>query len=189
MFPASRGNRKIGRDTLIINITSATDCPSRRLGMCPLDNPDRCYALKAERLYPQCLPYRRRQTKLWDKLKPKEIAQSLIERIEHSKKPKIKYVRFSESGDFRCQADVDKMSEIASLLKPYKITVYGYTARKDLDFSKVSSNMVVTGSRFMVHNEFVPGGDVSEGYVCALNCRVCDLCKSRRYVVINCKMH
>lgn len=62
----SNGNTKIGPDTMVLNLTSATDCPSRRLGLCQLDNPADCYALKAERhYYTTVLPYRRRQAAYW----------------------------------------------------------------------------------------------------------------------------
>ena len=37
------GNSKIGKDTFILNITSATDCPTKKLGLCKI--PKLCYAL------------------------------------------------------------------------------------------------------------------------------------------------
>ena len=57
------GNKKIGNDTLIFNMGSATDCPSKKLGLCR--HCDKCYALKAERQYPQVRPFRDRQADYW----------------------------------------------------------------------------------------------------------------------------
>jgi len=175
----SQGNKTIGDDTYIINICSATDCPSKKLGFCKI--PKECYAMKAERLYPTCLPYRRRQTKIWDMNSGEEIALQLVARARSSNK-EIKFVRFSEAGDFRDQSDVDKMSEVGRVLGRFGIGLYGYTAREDLDFSKCDKNMVVNGSGFMIHNAFtaVKKEEVEQGeWVCKQDCRVCDKCKER----------
>ena len=59
----SMGNLKIGKDTIIFNMGSATECPSRKNGMCKLGN--KCYAIKAEISYPDCKPYRDRQKSYW----------------------------------------------------------------------------------------------------------------------------
>ena len=72
----SIGNRKVGRDTIIMNITSSTDCPSRKRGLCQVP-PGACYALSAEHRYPEVLPYRRSQTRIWDKLTAEEIAADI----------------------------------------------------------------------------------------------------------------
>ena len=45
----SNGNSKIGNDTMILNMGSAMNCPSKKLGLCKLGS--KCYALKAEKLY------------------------------------------------------------------------------------------------------------------------------------------
>ena len=114
----SIGNHKIGRDTMIINITSARDCMARKLGLCQFSdciiNP--CYADKAERQYPHVLPYRRRQERTWDRLTADEIADGLIEIATRRRNVAIEYLRFSEAGDSRSQADVKKMNTIARRL-------------------------------------------------------------------------
>lgn len=167
---ASIGNMKLGKDTLILNITSATDCPSRKLGLCRISS--KCYALKAERIYRHPLDFRRAQTKQWDLYSAKSLAQMII---LVAQKRGVQYLRFSESGDFRSQADVNKMDELARLVKKAGLRTYGYTARQDLDFTKVK-HMVVNGSSFMVHNQFTAVTDPS-GSVCPLNCRYCNMCK------------
>ena len=177
----SIGNHKIGRDTMIINITSARDCMAKKLGLCQFcgrkHNP--CYARKAEKQYPQVLPYRRRQTGVWDRLSADEIADGLIQIATRRRKTPIRYLRFSEAGDFRTQADVKKMAHIAIVLNRHNIIIYGYTARKDLDYARLPKNMVVQGSGFMVHNQFTAVKTPKKGAVCAGNCRICGLCKTR----------
>lgn len=183
----SNGNRKIGDDTLILNMTSATDCPSKALGLCKI--PGICYAMKAERQYPQVLPYRRAQTLQWDKMTAGEIGAGLMA-IVRAARHEIKYVRFSEAGDFRTQADVDKMSELAEYLNTFNIRVYGYTARQDLDFSRISSNMIVNGSGFKVSNNFqaVPKTQPLQ-LMCPGNCRSCSLCKTSNNLTIGVAFH
>ena len=46
----SRGNKKLGEDTLIANLTSAEHCPAKELGLCRVEQ--YCYAKKCERIYP-----------------------------------------------------------------------------------------------------------------------------------------
>lgn len=45
----SYGNRKLPKETLIVNITSAQNCPSDKLGFCK--HSKICYAKKCERIY------------------------------------------------------------------------------------------------------------------------------------------
>ena len=47
----SFGNKKLSNSTAILNITSALQCPSRKLGLCGLSDPSKCYALRSERIY------------------------------------------------------------------------------------------------------------------------------------------
>lgn len=184
----SNGNIKIGNDTLILNMTSATDCPSKALGLCKI--PGKCYAMKAEKLYPQVLPYRRAQTLQWDKYTAAELGAGILQMLRGAKKARVKYLRFSEAGDFRTQGDVDKMSELADYLNTFGIRVYGYTARCDLDFSRVSSNMVVNGSGFMVHNSFTAVAKGSQqSLMCPGNCRNCKICKENHQFAISVELH
>lgn len=45
----SYGNSKLPAETLIVNLTSAYNCPSEKLGFCKCANV--CYAKKCERIY------------------------------------------------------------------------------------------------------------------------------------------
>lgn len=188
----SKGNRKIGvnKDTLIMNITSAHDCASRRLGYCQVP-PGACYALKDENFYKGSLPYRRRQTKVWDALSVEEIAYQLkqiVQRLNSRRKIPVRYLRMQESGDFRDVADLNKMSKLADLLKG-TVVVYTYTARRDLFPHPHSSNLVINGSGFMVDNNFKvvnedqlgPGPKCRAVYIpiSEAPCFGCTLCKTK----------
>lgn len=183
----SYGNSKLPKSTLIFNLGSATNCPSKKLGLCKVCKA--CYAMKAERQYPSVLPYRERQAELWKRTDAVDFAYSIV-KINEKKRTKIKHVRFNEAGDFSSQADVDKMSAIARILKKYGIRCYVYTARKDLDFSKRNDNLIVNGSGFMVDNAFVAVKEHSDTSLkCIGDCKKCSLCSIPNGFVIEAKIH
>lgn len=190
-------NKKVGSDTAIINMCSATNCPAQKLGMCQVGGHKKCYAMKAERMWKNTLCHRNLQEGIWKTITVQEAINDLeslrikIHRdaYDHITRA-LQFIRFSEAGDFTSQDDVNKMSDIAEGLKG-RLIFYGYTARKDLDFSKISDNMVVNGSGFCVDNEFKAVDMIPVGYpyVCSGNCRTCNLCKEKRGVKILVKMH
>ena len=182
------GNLKIGKNTLIFNITSAYNCPSDKLKLCGLSKV--CYAKKAEKQYPKVKQYRDDQEKLWDLISVDVFVKTILEYKN------IKYIRFNESGDFRTQQDIEKIIDIANKLYNNNIIIYFYTKRKDLDWSKalLIPNLVITGSGFMLDNNFIvieslkqfnPKKDV----LCNRNCRYCDLCKNKLNNTIKILLH
>lgn len=192
----SKGNSKLGKDTMIFNMGAAIDCPSRKLGMCQVClGKGVCYALKAEVQYQgdksSAIRKRRTQGQQWKKFSVENLAGQMASAIE---KYGIKYVRINESGDLADQSDVEKISQLADLLKG-KAVVYMYTARKDLNFKKVSKNLVINGSGFKVHNDFhfVPKADFDkipgDAKVCGGDCPNCTLCKTRGGETIYAKQH
>ncbi len=187
--PISVGNKKLKASTAIFNMNPASVCPSRALGMCLCS--DKCYALKAERLYPFVLPFRERQQKAFITKSAAEIASAVI--ASGTKNKPIKEFRFSESGDFANQSAVDKMTDICAILKQAGIACYGYTARKDLDFKGLMAVATVQGSSFMVTNnfKFIPKGETIEGCdkVCAGDCRICSLCWTVKGLTIAIPQH
>lgn len=190
----SYGNTKLPKETLIVNITSATNCPSEKLGFCKCS--DVCYAKKCERLYKA---YLHKNTLIesfmwfWD---DKEVMEMLVHYIINSP-IKIKYVRLNEAGDFPDQQSVKRWDKIGNwLYKQFGIKTYCYTCREDLDFKGVhfivnSSSPNIKGHRwfFCVNKEQfnqLPKGSVK----CKGNCRVCKLCYDSHYQgVIYCKQH
>jgi hypothetical protein len=185
----SNGNKKIGRDTLIFNMSSAHECASRKLGLCTQGN--KCYAMKAERCYKNCIPFRTRQEAYWSNTSSDVMVNDLKEVLSHRRKP-IKYFRWNESGDLTSNACIDKVFALAEAFKG--INFYMYTHRHDLldklknrpkNLAVMASNKVVKG-----FNSFLTVTKYSKGALrCKGNCRTCNLCKSGNNRVIECLVH
>lgn len=197
----SEGNKKIGKDTIIMNISSATDCTAGKKGLCPLYENKKCYAMKSERLYPQVLPYRRSQNVIWEKLSAYEIADQIIKKNKKKRK-KWKFLRLNESGDFQDQADVWKLSIIADLLKVEGIKVYTYTHRKDLNFVNLSDNLSINSSwkEKKINNRFLSFPKEKINRImkmkkdkkiihCIADCSKCNACKFSNNLTILCDIH
>lgn len=181
-----RGNSKLGKDTLVFNMTSATDCSSKKLGLCKCV--DKCYAMKAERQYHHVvLPFRRWQETFWTETSCSELIELFRSHLTRRYKVPVRYVRFSEAGDFRSQEDVMKLFIIAAAVP--ELTFYGYTARSDLDFSDAPLNVVVNGSGFMIHNKFTAVAETQSEDVCGGDCPNCNLCKVRGGKDVEIKFH
>lgn len=176
------GNHKLGDDTAIFNMGTALECPARRLGMCEVVNAGyRCYAEKAEIQYPGTVPAaRRRQEDYWKDTTKDRILQDFAKKITRRRKS-TRYLRFNESGDFFSQVDIDKLSYIASGLQTLDVTTYGYTARRDLDYSRATFLVKGSGGDFGNNGRTTviqKDGAVPEGYlVCPGSCKRCNICK------------
>jgi len=178
-----KGNNKIPASIAIFNMGSATDCPSKKLGLCAAScSGVKCYAKKAENMYPKSLPYRRRQEKFWKSVSAEQFALQFLMINEAKRNPFIA-LRINESGDFWGQEDVEKVEKIARILKRHGITCYGYTSRKDLNFKNIR-DFVISGSGFkkegiknifqIIHNK----KDRIKGFgICAGDCSVCNRCR------------
>jgi hypothetical protein len=173
------GNTKISKDTLIINLGSASYCPSARLGLCDLapkrfGGNGKCYALKSERMYPSSKAFRAIQYFQWKNFSPEEIADQIFKEILRTSKLKrkenrIKFIRLNESGDFHSADQVKKVDKVLRLINEFCdvyqlpfIKLYTYSHRSDLftgEMGKVllgslSPNFTINGSNFMAHNNF-----------------------------------
>ena len=198
----SQGNKKLGTDTIIFNMGSATDCPSLKLGMCQVcKDKNLCYAFKAERQYVgderNIKRARDVQHQQWKTFSVEKMIQEIIELAKKHKG--VRYLRVNESGDFYGAEDVKKISDIAEGVKGV-VKVYMYTARKDLAesgvFEGLSSNLTINGSGFMVHNAFIAldhdefNKNITEKSIqCRGDCRVCQLCKWTRGINIPIRVH
>jgi len=182
----SSGNIKLPSTTAIFNINSATDCASDKLGLCAAKRFGcKCYAKKAEYFRPHVLRYRRRQTEFWDNTTPEEFVSQFLMLNALKVKP-FKNIRINESGDFRGQKDIEKVEKIATMLRRFGIRVYGYTSRKDLDFSKIR-HTILSGSGFKkagISNVFQIIGrhdKVLKGYgLCKGDCGICKRCLQKK---------
>ena len=192
------GNLKLPNTTAVLNICAASVCSSRMLGLCQLKDPDReCYAIREERVYPNCITSRMKMQEYWDRNSAWTIAEDLLA-LNETKRTKVTALRINECGDFRHQADVEKAELIAHYLKKHGIRTYCYSARTDLDFSECN-DLVVNGSGAMVHNRFqvsystfknpIAPGWVAEdkdgaqipcAFLCPGDCGRCSVCQFRR---------
>jgi len=178
------GNTKIPTTTAIFNMSSATDCPSRKKGLCKacIGEKNYCYAIKSERDYrPNVLPFRIRQTEYWLNVTAEQfVTQFLLTNV--MKPVPFDSLRLNEAGDFHSQACVDKAEKIARILKKYGIVTYCYTSRDDLDYSKVKA-LKVSGSGFKkkgivnIFKMIESKADRPKGYgICPMDCKVCNRC-------------
>ena len=183
MIKLKWGNHKLPKNTMIFNMTSAENCPAAKLGLCKLNALKiKCYALKAEQQYKEhVLKARKEQEEYWNTRSVDDILNDMRKKIE-SRKSETKYFRYNESGDFKNQEDIEKLSEIAKKLnEEFSITTYGYSARSDLDFKNV--NFLVKGSGHDNGNNGTTivvnkKEDVPKDYItCTGSCIDCDVCK------------
>lgn len=131
----SFGNKKLPDTTMIFNLPAVKTCPGKT-SFCSTA----CYALKAERLYPQVYPARKHNLKLSLSENFVELMTDKINSVLH----KINTVRIHESGDFYTQAYLLKWYEIA--LRFPKLKFYAYTKSFMLDFIGKPDNFVLIAS-------------------------------------------
>jgi hypothetical protein len=146
------GNLKIGADTLIFNLGSATHCPSGMTGQCDLFRTKKCYAMKAELQYPDVLPYRERQKAYWYSTSTADILEHLKKEFSRKRKVPIKFLRWNEAGDVATDEDLIRMVEIAEAFP--SVVFYTYTHNQvafDAFLSKgvaIPKNLVFNLSNF-----------------------------------------
>jgi len=137
------GNNKIAKSVAIFNMNSASDCPNRESDNCQVPW-EKCYAGQAERQYKQVLPYRRRQEYLWDCMSAELWANAFAELVSR-KRNDVTAIRFSEAGDFRSNADIIRVNQIAKMVD---VDVYTYSASDYLNWSLADSFTVNQSNDF-----------------------------------------
>ena len=189
MIELKFGNRKLPTTTMVYDMGTSRDCPSKALGLCKVVNEygeNGCYAAGPEKFRPNCLPCRERKQEYWLNHSAKDIYQDIDKQLKR-KRTKTKLFRFNEVGDFWSKACVDKLSYIASLLKiDHKVITYGYSARADLDFGNVEFKVKSSGwengnngKTVVIHKDNKKRIDelLALGWkICPGNCKVCSLC-------------
>jgi hypothetical protein len=188
----SAGNMKLPSTTGIFNMASATNCPSKKLGLCKASQQHaKCYAMKSEQNHcsKYVLPYREAQKEFWQHISAKEFVSQFI-LLNSTKVIPFKNLRFNEAGDFHNQAELDKAEEIAKMLRRFGIRCYCYTSRNDLNFSKIK-HLLCHGSNFVkngISNKFRIVKSLKERKmgesVCKQNCRVCKKCLMKNLKII-----
>lgn len=110
----SYGNSKLPKSTLIVNLSSAENCPSRKRGLCEIE--DKCYARKCERIYPNYKKKNLIVEEWFNSASDNDIIDLMNAYIEDAPE-KIKLCRLNEAGDFRDQKQVRQMNRVAKHLK------------------------------------------------------------------------
>ena len=132
-------NTKVSKYVAIFNLGAAHDCPNRWSERCQVDG-DACYAVVDERTYDYVLDYMRRQEYLWDCLDAQTFADAFLAICER-KRVEPRALKFSQAGDFRHNADIQKVNRIAQRLNDAGagIDVFTYTASTHLDWSQATA--------------------------------------------------
>ena len=139
----SRGNKKL-KKTYIFNLPAVLTC--NPTAICAKI----CYALKAERMYPQTKPCRMNN---WDVVKnDSSWVHALINKLHNAKH---KYLRIHESGDFFSQHYVNQWIAIAQATPT--IQFLAFTKRYEWDYSRAPKNLQIVFSA-MSDSDSVPQG-------------------------------
>lgn len=140
----SFGNSKVPENTLLVNLTSAFNCPSKLNGECKWGN--RCYAHALERMRGAVEARNIRNQVALSKLSVKELLK-LVEAYIENAPIRIKYIRLHEDGDFKDQETLDFCNTMAGHLKAkYGIQTVAYTHRV-LNYSGID-NITINGSSY-----------------------------------------
>lgn len=143
----SHGNAKLSADILIVNLTSAKNCPSAKRKDCKIYNLHQlalkqgrpttvqCYAQRDEHQYPNTIQNNIRSEIIMPLMSDDEFIGYIEEYIEKCDFV-TKYIRFNEAGDFPSQEFVSRCEKAAEYFyKNHGILSSAYTCRLDLDFS------------------------------------------------------
>lgn len=192
----SYGNKKLPRNTMIFNLTTAMNCPSK---LCKFF--DKCYAKAGDNKNINPALSGLRNQFMLKYITIKELLKLIEMYIEYAPM-RIKRIRLSESGDFSTQQQVDVAKKLAAhLKKKYNIDTVVYTAQP-FDFSgnelivNASNEKVIGADRYFYARDLKTfnemGIDMTEDlkikymedgqpyYMCPCECRKCNFCYRTR---------
>ena len=192
----SYGNKKLPRNTMIFNLTTAMNCPSK---LCKFF--DTCYAKAGDNKNINPALSGLRNQFMLKYITIKELLKLIEMYIEYAPM-RIKRIRLSESGDFSTQKQVDVAKKLAAhLKKKYNIDTVVYTAQP-FDFSgnelivNASNKKVIGADRYFYARDLKTfnemGIDMTEDlkikymedgqpyYMCPCECRKCNFCYRTR---------
>lgn len=192
----SYGNKKLPRNTMIFNLTTAMNCPSK---LCKFF--DTCYAKAGDNKNINPALSGLRNQFMLKYITIKELLKLIEMYIEYAPM-RIKRIRLSESGDFSTQQQVDVAKKLAAhLKKKYNIDTVVYTAQP-FDFSgnelivNASNEKVIGADRYFYARDLKTfnemGIDMTEDlkikymedgqpyYMCPCECRKCNFCYRTR---------
>lgn len=173
----SKGNKKLPTSTLIFNLPAVKTCPNST-PQCR----KWCYARKAERMYPNVLPFRNRNHET-----SKQIDFVSLIHSELGRSRTVKQVRIHESGDFYSEEYYNKWLSIARLNKD--LTFYAYTKVVTLGTIKRPDNfiLILSDDDKLLKGQWhyfegvatvTPKGAATDKsfFTCPGSCKTCDYC-------------
>ena len=179
MIKLSFGNTKTGKGIAIFNLPAITTCIGCT-GLCA----SKCYARKAERMYPKVLPAREANKEQADS---DDFINNMIEAVTKASKKKgfTGLFRIHESGDFYNQKYLEAWKEIASNFPQIKFLAF--TKSHQLDFGKIPQNLNVVYSLFPDTSKVLENMPKAiavkkveklekNEYLCPGSCAECNLC-------------
>lgn len=201
----SNGNKKLkGNDKtafLIWNLPAVKTCPYRT-ALCKAN----CYAVKAERQYPGCLPCRENNLE-WSKREDfvPVMVETIRKKCNHpSRKGKKVLFRIHESGDFYNRQYAERWLEIARQCP--EVTFLAYT--KSLPFfegaaiptnfiirasvwSDTSPELLTLSAKYPIYTALPKGTyDTFANFKCeCVDCGICKACYSNKIKSIICDIH
>ena len=143
----SQGNMKM-RDTLIFNLPAQRTCPGST-EMCR----SKCYAMKAERMYPTVRPCR--EENLAASKDDSAFVEGINAIIERHFKGQPGFFRIHESGDFYSQEYLHAWFDIANMNTNIKFLAF--TKSHMLDFKGCPSNLKIVYSCWEDTTEVMEG--------------------------------
>jgi hypothetical protein len=189
----TKGNRKLPKSTLIWNLPTEITCMGATK-----ECKKHCYAKKAERMYPQVLPFRMKNYAI---SKLKEFKDIVINELCNIKSDIWNTLRIFEAGDFYSQEHLNDWNDITKSFQDKMF--YAYTKSKGLDFTDRAKNFIV-----IVSNDKVTEKDIEEykktfngvatietklkGFFnCPMDCKICNYCYSNpdEFKKVNFKRH
>lgn len=147
------GNAKLSMSCLIINLTSALNCPAKAK-FCPIGE-KACYAIKDEVRLTNTRARNVRSEMMFDMARQnpskwRHIQWFIEQYIEKARNNglEVNYVRLNEAGDFKTKYDILEFDKIAKNLKEkYGVITHAYTANDALkDYIAQVENMVINAS-------------------------------------------
>lgn len=180
------GNAKTGRDTVIINSSSAILCPSKGLGHCK--HCKTCYAYKSEIRHIKEIATNCINSYMLLNYDIELLYHNIVNSKEFNKIKDLEFIRFNSNGDILNQNQLNKLSKLIELLKQdmanFKVC-YTYTHNKTLNFDNINNIVVnysdskdTTVKRTIVAYKWDKKYlDTSKYVICTGNCNQCSYCK------------
>jgi hypothetical protein len=155
----SFGNMKLPRSITVWSLPAVKTCPNHK------ECWSYCYALKAQAMYPTCLPCRERNWKASKRAGFIEDMQKAIKGMGN------KIVRVHESGDFFNQTYLNRWIAIAKAMPGVRF--YAYSKAYKLDFSKLPDNFrVIIDAIVYDYGNITP----QDYFLCQGDCTECNYC-------------